>query len=161
VEEIYSQESTHLKDTTTHHTTAQTGPWVGIRLILICSGIPWLMGFKDYCPDVTKKYFEMHPVTMEQSQNKLITLQSVVTIPQNPVRFPVLQFSISLHYSEASNNHQFHLHPHFPKPSFSVCAPITSLCSTLLASIPEATHLNPQTPHFLPCSVNTLQSISN
>jgi len=44
VEEFYNQESTHLK-ATTHHTTAQTGPWVGIRLAPIFPGHSRVYGF--------------------------------------------------------------------------------------------------------------------
>jgi hypothetical protein len=66
-----------------------------------------------------------------------------------------------IEYSEASNIHQFHLHPHFPKPFFSEPTPIKSLCSTHPAWTPATTPLTPQALHFLPRSVNTLQSVSN
>jgi len=42
VEEFYNQESTHLKATTTHHTTC---PWVGIQLVPICLRYSRFYGF--------------------------------------------------------------------------------------------------------------------
>jgi len=131
------------------------------------TNFPWtfpsLWVLKASVPMSHKNHFGMHPVTMEQPQNKLITLPSNCgQYCAKPYMFscpPVIYFSTL--YSEASNNYQFHLYPRFPKPFFSETTPIKFLCSTLLAWIPEATHLTPQTLHFLPRSVNTLQSISN
>jgi hypothetical protein len=79
-----SQESRHLKATTTHHTTAPN-----IQL-------PW-----------------NSPKT-----NSLHCSLIVVTIPQNPVCFPVLQFSISLHYihkqATTINSIYTHISPNHP-----------------------------------------------
>jgi len=115
------------------------------------------MGFKDLCPDV-QKHFGMHPVTMEQPQKKLITLQS--NCNQYSVKLhtfscpPVFDFSTL--YSEACNSYQFYLHPNFPKSFLSVPTPIKSLCCTLLAWIPEATHFTPPALHFPPCCQYTV-----
>jgi len=103
-------------------------------------------------------------VTTEQPQKKLITLQSNCSQYSAKLHTfscpPVFDFSTL--YSEASNTYQFHLLPHLSKPFFSAPTPIKYLhCSTLLAWIPEATQFTPQALHFLPCYVNTLQSISS
>ena len=120
------------------------------------------MGFEDLCHDVPKIRFWKHPVTMEQPQNKPTTLQSncsQYSAKLNTFSRPP-DFNFSTLYSEATNNYQFHLHPYFPKPFFSVPTTIKSLCCTLEAWIPEESCLTPQALHFLPHSVNTLQSIS-
>jgi len=97
-------------------------------------------------------------VHMELPQNKLIILQSNCgQYYAKPCTFSCPQvFDFSTLYSEASNNYQFTIYTHIsPKPFFSVPTPNKSPCSTILAWIPEATHLTKQV-YFLQHYVNTL-----
>jgi hypothetical protein len=112
----------------------------------------------------SKKHCGKHPVTMKQPQNKLTTLQSNCgQYSAKPRMFPYPKSFLYLYTIftskhqlsiQASINYQFHLHPHFPKPFFSVPTPNKFLCSRLLAWISEATHLTPQALHFLQRSFN-------
>jgi hypothetical protein len=100
VEVVYNQESWNFKPKTTHHTTAQTGPWVGMWLVLICPGnsrVLW--GLKTSVP--MSKKIVLGSIQWPWNSPKTNSLHcnlTVVRILQNPVRFRVLHFSISLHY---------------------------------------------------------------
>lgn len=121
------------------------------------------MGFKDLYPNFPKKksFWDASSDNGTAPKQTYYTAVCSQYCGKTPYAFLSSSFLFLYTNSETSNNYQFHLYPHFPKPFFSEPTPIKSLCSTLLAWIPEATHLTLQVLHFLPRSVNTLQSISN
>jgi len=150
LEEFYNQESTHLKATTTHHTTAQTGPSVGTTHTDLPKKFLGLWVLKTFVL-MSQKNFGTHPVTTEKPQNNLITLQSKCSQYSAKLHTfscpPVFDFSTL--YSEASNNYQFYLHPHFPKTIF-LCTHTKQISLQYNISLDSWSHTSHHTSTFPP-----------